>query len=58
MHRMRTSMLGESRLGLVALLTTVLLVPLGNASAKERKAIVANGRAKPDTSARKCLIGT
>ena len=38
MHRMRTSTLVESRLGLVALLTTVLLLPLGNASAKDRKA--------------------
>jgi len=38
MHRMRISTLAESRLGLVALLTTVLLLPLGNASAKDRKA--------------------
>jgi len=37
MHRMRTSTLAEARLGLVALLTTVLLLPLGNASAKDRK---------------------
>ncbi len=37
MHRMRTSTLAESRLGLVALLTTVLLLPLGIASAKNRK---------------------
>jgi hypothetical protein len=37
MHRMRTSTLAESKLGLVALLTTVLLLPLGNASAKDRK---------------------
>lgn len=37
MHRMRTSTLAESRLGLVALLTAVLLLPLGNASAKGRK---------------------
>jgi hypothetical protein len=38
MHRIRTSTLAESRLGLVALLTTVLLLPLGDASAKDRKA--------------------
>ena len=38
MHRMRTSTLAESRLGLVALLTTVFLLPLGDASAKDRKA--------------------
>ena len=37
MHRMRTSTLAETRLGLVALLTTVLLLPLGIASAKNRK---------------------
>ena len=37
MHTMRTNTLAASRLGLVALLTTVLL-PLGNAWAKDRKA--------------------
>src|SRR5207248_2604588 len=37
MHKMRKSTLAESRLGLAALLTTVLLLPLGNASAKDRK---------------------
>ena len=37
MHRMRASTLAESRLGLVAFLTTVLPLPLGNASAKDRK---------------------
>ena len=38
MHRMRTSTLAEFRLGLVVLLTAVLLLPLGDASAKDRKA--------------------
>ena len=37
MDKMRTSTLAESRLGLAALLTTALLLPLGNASAKDRK---------------------
>jgi hypothetical protein len=37
MHRMRRSKLAESRLSLMALLTTVLLVSPGSALAKERK---------------------
>ena len=45
MHRMRASTLTESRLGLVALLTTVLLLPLGNA--RPRTARQNNPRTRP-----------